>query len=306
MSASIATVPQRRPRGEVVSRFLDRYLLYVYTAFAILYLMLPVAVMALFSFNDPPGKSNLTWHGFSLDAWLDPFGVPQLFDVVRTSIVVAFVSTVAATILGTLVALALVRYGFRGSSATNVLIFLPMATPEIVLGASLLTLFVAIGQPPFFPTNFLTILIAHIMFNISYVVVTVRARLYGFDRHLEEAAMDLGANEWTTFWKVTFPMILPGIMAAALLAFSLSIDDYVITSFTAGRTSTFPIFIWGSARVGVPVQVNVIGTAFFLIAVGFVALTTFFQSRASRPPPPVAPSRRTDAPDRAVLTESEA
>ncbi len=306
MSASMAAVPRRRPRREVVSRFLDRYLLYVYTAFAILYLMLPVAVMALFSFNDPPGKSNLTWHGFSLDAWLDPFGVPQLFDVVRTSIVVALVSTVAATILGTLIALALVRYGFRGSSATNVLIFLPMATPEIVLGASLLTLFVAIGQPPFFPTNFLTILIAHIMFNISYVVVTVRARLYGFDRHLEEAAMDLGANEWATFWKVTFPMILPGIMAAALLAFSLSIDDYVITSFTAGRTSTFPIFIWGSARVGVPVQVNVIGTAFFLIAVGFVALTTFFQSRANRPLPPVAPSRRTDAPDRAVLTESEA
>ena len=158
-----------------------------------------------------------------------------------------------------------------------------MATPEIVLGASLLTLFVAIGEPPFFPTNFLTILIAHIMFNISYVVVTVRARLYGFDRHLEEAAMDLGANEWTTFWKVTFPMILPGIMAAALLAFSLSIDDYVITSFTAGRTSTFPIFIWGSARVGVPVQVNVIGTAFFLIAVGFVAITTFLQGRANRP-----------------------
>ena len=154
--------------------------------------MLPVAVMALFSFNDPPGKSNVTWHGFSLDAWLNPFGVPQLFDVVRTSILVALISTIVATTLGTLIALALVRYGFRGSGATNVLIFLPMATPEIVLGASLLTLFVAIGQPPFFPTNFLTILIAHIMFNISYVVVTVRARLYGFDRHLEEAAMDLG------------------------------------------------------------------------------------------------------------------
>ena len=246
-----AAVPHARPRQAGLIKFLDRYLLYVYTAFAILYLMLPVAVMALFSFNDPPGKSNVAWHGFSLDAWLNPFGVPQLFDVVRTSVVVALLSTIAATTLGTLIALALVRYGFRGSAATNILIFLPMATPEIVLGASLLTLFVAIGNPPFFPTNFLTILIAHIMFNISYVVVTVRARLYGFDRHLEEAAMDLGANEWTTFWKITFPMILPGIMAAALLAFSLSIDDYVITSFTAGRTSTFPIFIWGSARVAV-------------------------------------------------------
>ncbi len=303
MTGSMAAVNSpasgRRPRQAAAIRFFDRYLLYVYAAFAILYLMLPVAIMALFSVNDPPGKSNVTWHGFSLDAWLNPFGIPQLFDVVRTSVVVALLSTLAATTLGTLIALALVRYGFRGSAATNVLIFLPMATPEIVLGASLLTLFVAIGQPPLFPTNFLTILIAHIMFNISYVVVTVRARLYGFDRHLEEAAMDLGANEWTTFWKVTFPMILPGIMAAALLAFSLSIDDYVITSFTAGRTSTFPIFIWGSARVGVPVQVNVIGTAFFLIAVGFVAVTTYLGSRATRPLPPPTESLKIPAGERA-------
>jgi spermidine/putrescine transport system permease protein len=281
------------------ARFLDRYLLHVYTVFAIGYLLLPVAVMALFSVNDPPGKSNVAWHGFSLDAWLRPFGVPGLFDVVRTSVSVALISTVVATALGTLIALSLVRYSFRGSSTTNILIFLPMATPEIVLGASLLTLFVAIGDPPFFPTNFLTILIAHIMFNISFVVVTVRARLYGFDRHLEEAAMDLGATEWTTFWRVTFPLILPGIMAAALLAFSLSIDDYVITSFTAGRTSTFPIYIWGSARVGVPVQVNVIGTAFFLIAVGFVAVTTYLQSRANRPlsvPAPVPATSPAAAP----------
>jgi spermidine/putrescine transport system permease protein len=278
----------RRPSGVVrAGRFLERHVLSVFTIFAIVYLMLPVGVMALFSFNDPPGKSNVAWHGFSLDAWLNPFGVPGLAEVVWTSVAIAVLSTIVATFLGTLIALALVRYNFRGSALTNTLIFLPMATPEIVLGASLLTLFVAIGEPPFFPTNFLTILIAHIMFNISYVVVTVRARLYGFDRHLEEAAMDLGANELTTFRKVTFPLILPGILAAALLAFSLSIDDYVITSFTAGRTSTFPIFIWGSARVGVPVQVNVIGTIFFVAAVGFVALTTFLQGRANRPAPPI-------------------
>ena len=294
MSAPAVTgtsVPRQRPLADRLARVVDRYLLFVYAAFAIVYLMLPVVVMALFSVNDPPGRSNLSWHGFSLDGWLDPFGVPGLFDVVSTSVLIALLSTVIATALGTLIALALVRYRFRGSATTNLLIFLPMATPEIVLGASLLTLFVAIGQPPFFPTNFLTILIAHVMFNISFVVVTVRARLYGFDRHLEEAAMDLGANEFTTFWKVTFPMILPGILAAALLAFSLSIDDYVITSFTAGRTSTFPIFIWGSARVGVPVQVNVIGTAFFLIAVGFVALTSFLGARADRPLPPPTVSR---------------
>jgi spermidine/putrescine transport system permease protein len=290
--SSANAVPRSQPLSTRIGRFVDHYALYVYTAFAIGYLLLPVVVMALFSFNDPPGKSNVAWHAFSIDAWLHPFAVPGLFDVVRTSVLIALISTVVATALGTLIALALVRYQFRGSGSINTLIFLPLATPEIVLGASLLTLFVAIGQPPFFPTNFLTILIAHIMFNISFVVVTVRARLYGFDRHLEEAAMDLGATEWTTFWKVTFPLILPAILAAGLLAFSLSIDDYVITSFTAGRTSTFPIFIWGSARVGVPVQVNVIGTAFFVIAVGFVAITTLFQARANRPPRPARPTEQ--------------
>ena len=309
MTAHAASRPLQPSVAVRAGRFIDRHVLSVFTAFAIVYLMLPVAVMALFSFNDPPGKSNVAWHGFSLAAWANPLGVPGLADVVWTSIGVAVLSTLVATTLGTLIALALVRYRFRGSALTNTLIFLPMATPEIVLGASLLTLFVAIGEPPFFPTNFLTILIAHIMFNISYVVVTVRARLYGFDRHLEEAAMDLGANELTTFWKVTFPLILPGVLAAALLAFSLSIDDYVITSFTAGRTSTFPIFIWGSARVGVPVQVNVIGTIFFVAAVGFVVLTTYLQGRANRPAPP--PVRREEAgatptPERVLAPATEA
>ena len=269
-----------RPSTAVaIGRYLRDHLIYVYMAVAIAYLMLPVAVMALFSFNDPPGKSNVAWHQFSLNAWLNPFGVPGLADVVKTSILVAFISTIVATALGTLIALALVRYNFRGSGLTNGLIFLPMATPEIVLGASLLTMFVAIGRPPFFPTNFLTILIAHIMFNISYVVVTVRARLYGFDRHLEEAAMDLGANEWTTFWKVTFPLILPGILAAALLAFSLSIDDFVITNFTSGATVTFPMFIYAKARIGIPPQVNVVGTIIFLTAVGLVAISTLVSRR---------------------------
>jgi len=261
-----------RQRG---SRWLGRNLLYLYTAAAIVYLMLPIVIMIVFSFNDPVGKSNFEWVAFSLDAWLNPFGVLGLQDAVFASLRIAFVSTLVATILGTLIGLALTRYSFRGRGATNTFIFLPMATPEIVLGASLLTMFVSIGQP----RNELTILIAHIMFNISFVVVTVRARLTGFPRHLEEAAMDLGANEWVTFWKVTFPLIFPGIMAAALLAFSLSIDDFVITNFTAGQTVTFPMFIWGSARVGVPVQVNVIGTIIFLTAVGAVVLSTLLQRR---------------------------
>jgi len=270
-----------RPHRSVLDRlgrFLHRNLLFVYTGFAVVYLLLPVAVMALFSFNDPVGKSNIAWQGFTLKYWLDPFGAPGLQDAVVTSLEIAFLSTIVATILGTLIALALVRYRFRGSSTTNILIFLPMATPEIVLGASLLTLFVAIGLQ----RDFLTILIAHIMFNISYVVVTVKARLAGFDRRLEEAAMDLGANELTTFWKVTFPLILPGIMAAALLAFSLSIDDFVITNFVSGTTNTFPIWVYSIQRNALPVQINVIGSIIFLGAVGLVALTSLRTGRAVR------------------------
>jgi spermidine/putrescine transport system permease protein len=255
-------------------RLVDRYLLFTYTGLAIIYLLLPIAIIILFSFNNPSGRRNFVWTEFSLDAWLNPFGIPGLANAVTLSLFIAFASTIVATILGTLMALALVRYEFRGSRVTNSLIFLPMATPEIVMGASLLTLFVSFGGPPFFPLSLLTILVAHILFNISYVVVTVRARLAGFPRHLEEAAMDLGANEWQTFWKVTFPLILPGIIAAALLAFSLSIDDFVITNFTAGRTQTFPMFIYAQARVGVPVQVYVIGSIIFLVAVISVGLTT--------------------------------
>ena len=257
------------------ARSIARNLPWLYVAVVVLYLVLPIGVIALFSFNDPVSKSNLVWHGFTLKYWLNPLGVPGLADALATSLRIAFSSTAVATILGTLIALALVRYDFRGKGLANLLIFLPMATPEIVLGASLLTLFVQVGQP----RNELTILIAHIMFNISYVVVTVRARLAGFDRNLEEAAMDLGANPWTTFWRVTFPLILPGIVAAALLAFSLSIDDFVITNFTAGSTVTFPMFIWGAARIGVPVQVNVIGTIIFVAAIALVAISTLAQRR---------------------------
>jgi spermidine/putrescine transport system permease protein len=258
-----------------LGRWLGRYGLYVYTALAIAYLMAPIAVMVAFSFNDPVGRSNFAWVGFTLDSWLNPFGALGLQEAVLASLRIAFLSTLVATLLGTLIGLSLTRYQFRGRAATNLFIFLPMATPEIVLGASLLTMFVSIGQP----RDEMTILIAHIMFNISYVVVTVRARLAGFPRHLEEAAMDLGANEWVTFWKVTFPLILPGIMAAALLAFSLSIDDFVITNFTAGQTVTFPMYIYGAYRIGVPVQVNVIGTIIFVVAVGAVLVSTLLQRR---------------------------
>ena len=274
--------PLARPSGSTSERFVrfwNRYLLFVYTGLAIAYLMAPVFVMALFSFNDPSGKSNFVWQGFTLNAWQNIFAVPGLESSVAISLGIAFLATAVATMLGTLIALALARHAFKGRSGTNLFIFLPMATPEIVLGASLLTLFVAIGAPPFFPLSVNTILIAHIMFSISFVVVTVRARLAGFPTHLEEAAMDLGANEFTTFRKVTFPLILPGVMAAALLVFSLSIDDFVITNFTSGGTVTFPMFIYAKARIGIPPQVNVVGTIIFLTAVGLVGISTLASRR---------------------------
>jgi len=275
-ATSVPTAPSgSQPTArQVATRFVDTWLLIVYALLAVVYLLTPVALIILFSFNDPAGRSNFTWQGFTLKYWLNPFGVNGLPEAVGLSLVIAFLSTTVATALGTLVAIALERYRFKGRGAVNSLIFLPMATPEIIMGASLLPLFVSIGAPPFFPLNFATILIAHIMFNISFVVVTVRARLAGFPRHLEEAAADLYANEWQTFWRVTFPLILPGVIAAALLAFSLSIDDFVITNFSAGKTQTFPMYIYAKYRIGIPVQVNVIGTVIFLVAVGAVVLTT--------------------------------
>jgi spermidine/putrescine transport system permease protein len=257
---------------------LRRRVLDVYAVLALAYLFLPIAIVIAFSFNNPLGRFNYTWQGFTFDNWLHPLDYPGLGNALWVSIELAVLSSLAATALGTLIALALVRYRFRGSATTNLLIFVPMATPEIVLGASLLALFVNWK----FPLGFGTILIAHIMFNISYVVVTVRARLVGFDRHLEEAAMDLGANELVTFWRVTLPLIAPGVLAAGLLAFALSIDDFVITYFNAGTVTTFPLFVWGAARVAVPPQINVIGSAIFVVAVGGMLANVIWQNRRAK------------------------
>jgi spermidine/putrescine transport system permease protein len=255
-----------------------RHALTAYAALAFLYLLLPIAVVIAFSFNDPKGRYNYVWQGFTLDHWQNWDAVPGLRDAIMLSLQIALISSLFATALGTLIALALVRYAFRGRGATNLLIFLPMSAPEIVLGASLLALFLTLE----FSTGFTTIVIAHVMFNISFVVVTVKARLAGFDRHLEEAAMDLGANEWTTFRKVTLPLIAPGILAGFLLAFALSVDDFVITYFNAGSEVTFPLFVWGAARVGAPPQVNVIGTAIFVLALTAMAANILLQSRRAR------------------------
>jgi spermidine/putrescine transport system permease protein len=193
---------------------------------------------------------------------------------------VAAISTVIATALGTAMALAMVRYQFRGRGALNFFIFLPLATPEIVLGASLLSLFLFASG--IFNLGFETIVIAHVMFNISFVVVVVRSRLIGFDRSLEEAAQDLGANAWTTFWRVTLPLIAPGVLSAGLLAFALSIDDFVITNFNSGSTVTYPLFIWGAARVSIPPEVNIVATIIFVFTVGIAILTVLQQRRAER------------------------
>jgi spermidine/putrescine transport system permease protein len=258
-------------------RFVRRHVLTAYSILALAYLLVPISLVILFSFNNPAGRFNYTWQGFTLDHWRHWDAVPGLREAMVLSLKIALLSSVVATVLGTLIALALVRYGFRGRGGTNLLIFLPMATPEIVLGASLLTLFINLTSV--FPLGFTTILIAHIMFCISYVVVTVKARLVGFDRSLEEAAMDLGANEWVTFRKVTLPLIAPAILAGALLSFALSIDDFVITYFNSGSEITFPLFVWGAARIGAPPQVNVMGTAIFVVALSLMLVNVLLQRR---------------------------
>jgi len=255
--------------------FLGGQLVTVWAALALGYLFLPIAVMVLFSFNHIEGRFNFVWNGFSLDAWRHPFAVGGLSDAMLLSLEIAAISTIISTALGTLIALALIRYRFFGFSATNLLVLIPLTTPEIVLGASLLTLFLQLGVQ----TGFATIVIAHVMFNISYVVVTVKARLRGFDWTLEEAAMDLGANEVRTFLKVTLPLIFPGILAAALLAFALSLDDFIITLFNSGQEVTFPLFVWGAARVAVPPQINVMGTMIMGGTVTLMALSLLLQRR---------------------------
>ncbi|OFW74473.1 MAG: ABC transporter permease [Actinobacteria bacterium RBG_16_68_12] len=259
---------------------MKRHALTAYALLVVAYLMLPIAVVIMFSFNAPKGRFNFVWQGFTLDNWINWDAVLGLRDAVVTSLQIGFLATVVATALGTLIALAIVRHHFVGRGTTNVLVFLPMSTPEIVLGASLLTLF--LNTTAVLELGFWTIFIAHVMFIISFVVVTVKARLIGFDRHLEEAAMDLGANELTTFRKVTLPLIAPAMLAAALLGFALSIDDFVITYFNAGSEQTFPVFVWGIARVAVPPQVNVVASAIFIVAIALALANVLWQYRSAK------------------------
>ena len=259
-------------------RHWSRVLLPTFYGLVVAFLFFPIVVMVIFSFNNPRGHQNITWQGFTLDNYLTIWSRPDITGPLVTSLVIAILSTIVATILGTMIAIALTRYQFTGRGPMNLLIFIPMTAPEIILGASLLTLWITFGTARGFPT----ILVAHIMFNISYVVVTLRARLVGFERALEEAGMDLYADERTTFRKITLPLIFPGILAAGLLAFALSIDDYVITLFSAGHTVTFPLWVYGASRIGIPPEVNALGTLFFLIAFVFIGVQLWAQRRQGR------------------------
>ena len=258
--------------------WLRKNLVGIWAVPVLIYLFIPIAVIMLLSFNNPKGKYNLSWNEFSLDAWTNICGVPGVCSSFVTSIEIGIISTLIATLLGTMISFALVRYRFRGRSTTNLLIFLPMATPEVVMGASLLALFLNLR----FPLGQGTVIIAHIMFIISFVVVTVKARLQGMDPRLEEAARDLYADPKAVFRYVTFPLVLPGIMGAALLGFSLSFDDFIISFFNAGTLVTFPIYIWGAAQRGIPVQVNALATLVFLIALIIVLTGQFVSHRRRR------------------------
>ncbi|MGH8892907.1 MAG: ABC transporter permease [Actinomycetes bacterium] len=257
-----------------MGRWLSRNGLRIYAVVGFAYLFVPVAYTFVYSFNDS-GKSNLSWRGFTTEKWSNPCGAPDVCPALVNSIQIGLAATLIATVLGTMVAFALARHRFRGRAATNLTIFLPMATPEVVLGASLLALFLNMGVP----LGIRTIVIAHVMFCISFVIVTVKARLASLDPRLEQAAMDLYANEVQTFRRVTFPLVAPGIFAGALLAFSLSFDDFIITNFNSGDVNTFPKFVWVSSLRGIPAQANVIASAMFFVALVTVVLAQMVSAR---------------------------
>jgi spermidine/putrescine transport system permease protein len=260
-------------------RWLREHAVQIVAVLVVLYMLIPIAVIFGFSFNDPAGRYNFTWVGFTLEHWSNAFGIPELNEALVTSLKLAVLATLISTVIGTLMAMALVRHEFFGRRAANFLIVIPMATPEVVMGSALLSFFLLIGS---FSLGFQTLLIAHVMFCISFVVVVVRSRLIGFDRNLEEAAKDLGANSFETFRLVTLPLIMPGIFGAAMLAFALSIDDFVISNFNSGTTVTFPLYIFGAAQRGIPVEVNVIAMILFFFTCATMGLATWQQRRAEK------------------------
>ena len=254
------------------------WFLNAYAAAVLVYLFLPVAVIVAFSFNEPVGKFNFVWKGFSLEAWKDPWKYPGLVDALQESLKVAAVATFVAVIFGSLVAIALVRHRFRGAGGIDLFLVVPLTSPEVVLGSSLLTLFLDFG----WNLGFRTIVLAHVMFQISFVALTVKARIRGFDWSLEDAAMDLGATPTRTFLRITLPLIFPGIVAAAMLSFALSLDDFIITLFTAGSTLTYPLYVNNASKTALPPQINVLATMILVASLLLIGLAAAWQRRKTR------------------------
>jgi spermidine/putrescine transport system permease protein len=271
----VSAPPAERARGRLR---LGRFILPAYTWLVIVYTVIPIAVMIVYSFNAAPsGRLTFHWLGFTTQWYRQVFDISDLTNALVHSLEIAFASTAISVVIGTPLALALARYRFRGRTATDAVIFIDIAAPEVVVGAAMLSLFITLDVP----RGLVTILIAHVAFSVAFVVVVVRARVLGLDRSIEKAAYDLGAGPWTTFQKVTLPLILPGIVAAALLAFAMSIDDFIITQFVAGQTLTFPLWVYGAVKVGIPPQVFVMGTLIFIGGVVIAIINTFFQRRSA-------------------------
>jgi spermidine/putrescine transport system permease protein len=262
------------PADSPAVRRVGRFALIAWAVFGFVFLFTPIVVTVIYSFNEPAGKYNYIWNEFSLAAWTDPFKYPGLTDSLIFSLKVAFAVTLIATVLGTLMGMAMVKYKFRSKGLLGAIIILPLTMPEVVMGFSLLTLFVTIN----WSRGFITIIIAQVMFSVSYVATTVRARIRGFDWRLEEAAADLGAGPVRTFIKITLPLIAPGVVAAAMLTFALSLDDFIITYLNSGLENTFPIEIWNLKRSRVPAQINVFSTVLLIISV-LMALLFIGQGR---------------------------
>ncbi len=272
-TAQMSAQPRWRPR-----RWIADHIILLIGVAVLLYTFVPISYIFALSFNQPSGKSALAeFHSFTVNNWTTICQPTGLCDSVKLSFEVSITATILSTVLGTLMAFGLVRHTFRGRGLANIIVFLPMATPEVVMGSSLLAMFVAFGFSGVL--GFITIVIAHVMFCLSFVVVTVKARLAGMDSRLEQAAMDLYANEWQTFRLITLPLATPGIIAAALLAFSLSFDDFIVTNFTSGQSVTFPLFVYGSELKGLPPQLFVVGSLMFLISFVFVIAVEVWRRR---------------------------
>ncbi len=270
--SAVAQGAPRKPR-----RPLARSVLAFYTGLVMVYTLVPIAIMIAFSFNQAPsGRVTLKWMGFTTNWYAHAFSNADLTGALMHSLEVAFGAMIISVILGTPMALALARYRFRGKAVTDMVIFADIAAPAVVVGASLLSFFLTLNLP----RGILTILIAHVAFDIAFVVVVIRARVSGLDRALDRAAADLGATPWVAFWKVTFPLILPGIVGAGMLAFALSIDDLIITSFVAGQTLTFPLWVYGAVKTGIPPQVFVLSTLIFLGGVVIAVVNTVMARRS--------------------------